>query len=220
LPPGNLDRSLYMQVKKAVELAGGRWKTGPQAFVFDCDPRPKFGLMLESGVAVDEKQKFQFFATPPDIAEEMVLRIGVTGCSVLEPSAGHGALANECRRRGALSITCFDINPECVSKLKAAGFTAKEADFLGLNPSRKFDRIIMNPPFTRGADLKHIAAALKWLKRDGILVSIMLKNKDEKTMEKLLAGWDYSIRDLPPGAFKKSGTSVETCELTVHRVTF
>lgn len=48
--------------------AGGRWNRSAQAHVFAGDPRPKLGLMLETGVAVDEQKKFQAFYTPPELA--------------------------------------------------------------------------------------------------------------------------------------------------------
>ena len=39
LPPIQLDRKLYQQVAKAIELIGGKWKGGKIAgFVFETDP--------------------------------------------------------------------------------------------------------------------------------------------------------------------------------------
>lgn len=66
------------------------------------DPRVKLGLTLETGVATDCKKTLQFFPTPPELAALVAIRSHVRGCSVLEPSAGHGALAKACVNEGAM----------------------------------------------------------------------------------------------------------------------
>ena len=49
----------------------------------------------------------------------------------------------------------------------------RQADFLECNGDLgTFDRIVMNPPFTNGDDIKHIMHALKMLKPGGRLVAI------------------------------------------------
>lgn len=74
----------------------------------------------------------------------------------------------------------------------------------------------MNPPFSRQADIKHVSHALKFLKPNGRLVSVMASsmtfrsNKLTTEFRELIDlrnGW---IEKLPEGAFKSSGTMVNT----------
>jgi len=88
LPPGQLARPLYEAVNKALVNAGGRWNKGAKGHVFPSDPRPKLGLMLETGVSVDTKKKLQAFYSPAAVAARVVELAEVSGQNVLEPSAG------------------------------------------------------------------------------------------------------------------------------------
>ncbi len=118
LPTGQLERKLYEKVAKAIQLAGGKWKTNKQGFVFDSDPRAKLGLALETGVVVDEKKLRQAFYTPEVIANEVARMANLDGHLVLELSAGDGALAKACLAYGASSVDTVEIDEETARKLK------------------------------------------------------------------------------------------------------
>jgi predicted RNA methylase len=224
--PNQLDRKLYEQVNKVIEFAGGKWNRSKKCHIFPGDPMTKLGVTLATGLAVDEKQKFQAFFTPPDLARRVVELAQVKGWRVLEPSAGHGALVEACARAGALSVKCIDINPEFCEKLTADGLTnVKCADFLTLpvpgDGLGQYDRIVMNPPFTRDSDMKHVAKAFQWLAPRGILVAIMLDNWKPIRRVRFLddlrresVGFPH-IYKLGEGEFEESGTKVETCILKV-----
>jgi len=217
LPGDRLERKLYESVNKALVNAGGKWNTKAQAHIFDGDPRQKLGLMLETGVAVDEKKKWQAFYTPPELAEEIAAMADVKGHLVLEPSAGDGALADACMKAGAFQIRCIEMNPEAVAKLEDKGYSPPcNADFLTQKPASPYKRIVMNPPFTKNQDIKHIAHALTWLDVDGLLVAVMLGNTERPKLKEMLNGHDWKIRDVPAGAFKESGTNIKTAILTVR----
>lgn len=89
-------------------------------------------------------------------------------------------------------------------------------DFLSVEPMASFDRIVMNPPFGRQADLKHVSHALKFLKPGGLLVSVMASsvtfrsNKLTTDFRQLIVDRGGHIEELPEGAFKSSGTMVNT----------
>lgn len=211
LPPGKLPRPLYEAVNKAIANCGGGWKRGV-GHVFDSNPSVKLGLTLESGESVDEKKKFQAFYTPSSLARRVVQMASVDGKLVLEPSAGLGALVEACVRSGARSVKCFEINPEAVTQLQADGFQDVVcADFLQCEPSKKFERIVMNPPFTKRQDLKHVGHAYKFLENGGRLVAIMQANR---TLEEIrcVVGADCDIVQHPvdAGEFKESGTDIAT----------
>ena len=72
LPLGQLDRKEYMEVKKKLELIGGKWKGGnTQGFVFEQDPKELLDKVCE-GENINLKKEFQFFETPEKIADKLV----------------------------------------------------------------------------------------------------------------------------------------------------
>jgi len=204
LPPGHL--AFYAKVKKAIETAGGKWQTNKQGFVFDSDPRARLGLALASGTVVDEKKNRQAFYTPQAVADEVAILAEVGGYLVLEPSAGEGALAKACLRAGAGGVHCIEIEETCLSSLKSIDrATVEIGDFLKMNGGQ-VKRIVMNPPFTKGQDLKHVTHAKKWLTPGGKLFAIV----PDKECPKFAAIGAITVKRFPAGAFKESGTSVAT----------
>jgi|SRR5215831_198064 len=212
LPPGQLPRPLYNLVDKALRNAGGKWNRSAQAHIFATDPSSKLAAILASGLAIDEKKRDQAFFTPSPIAIEVATLADVKGKHVLEPSAGEGALATACLQLGALEITCIEINVDRVLHLRQLGFSTLGADFLKERPERwePYERIVMNPPFRQGQDVKHVTQALKWLAPNGILVSIMFGNQDRRPFTQLVNQYHPEIIKLPRGTFKESGTDVPT----------
>lgn len=228
LPPGQLDRSLYEAVNKVLVNAGGKWKRGT-GHVFPSCPKAKLGLALETSVSVDEKKKFQAFYTPAALAARVVELAGVNGKDVLEPSAGEGALVRECIAQGAGSLTAVEINPEAVVCLRSLRVrTLVTGDFLTVGRFRedsafdKFDRIVMNPPFAKGQDIKHVLHALKFLKPGGRLVAIMspMVTASAKFSAGVLAAGCYPARweKVPEGTFKESGTNIRTVIATIDKL--
>ena len=91
-------------------------------------------------------------------------------------------------------------------------------DFLEQNGNLgKFDRVVMNPPFINGADIKHIKHALTFLKPGGRLVAICANGSRQREILKPLAedsgGW---WEDLPAGTFAEQGTGVNTALLVIE----
>lgn len=216
LPPGNLDRKTYVVVNRALEAAGGQWNRKTKSHIFDGNPRVKLGLIKDAGIVVDEKKKFQAFFTPADLAETIADLADVDGHTVFEPSAGEGALVDACMEAGALGVECVELNPESVGELRKRGYPVREGDFIALKPDEKYSRIVMNPPFTKNQDIKHVAHALKFLAPNGILVAVMSPNTSRPKFEALIEGLDYSIQDVPKDTFKESGTSIATIILTIR----
>ena len=214
LPPGQLPRELYMEVNKALTNIGGKWNTSAKAHLFAFDPRPKIAEMLGTGVSVDEKKKFQAFFTPPEVARLLVLKASVEGKSVLEPSAGEGALAEVCREAGCEYVHCIELNPEFAQKLEAKKFPTTNTDFLKMpTPKMGYDVVVMNPPFTKNQDIKHVTHAMNFVREGGVLVAIMMGNSERPAVQKMVKALDFksvSYEAIPAGAFKESGTPIET----------
>lgn len=221
--PGQMSRELYEAVNKVLKNAGGKWKRGT-GHVFTSDPRAKLGLVLETGVSVDERKKYQAFYTPPELARFVAEAGDVSGRLVLEPSAGHGALADACMAAGALGVACVELQPESAAILKGKGYATDMLDFLAIEPLPIYERVVMNPPFTKGQDVKHVVHALKWLSprgradSGGRLVSVVMGSaRDmEAKWKKALAPHPFSLFDLPEGSFKESGTAINTSLLTIQ----
>lgn len=219
LPPGQLDRRLYQQVDKALTNAGGKWSKKAQAHLFPTDAGPKLAEMMGTGVAVDEKKRDQAFFSPPEVALAAVRLADVRNRTVLEPQAGNGALVQACKVAGAGHITCVEINPIYETDLKRQADKVTITDFLTYEPAENesYDRVVMNPPFTRNQDVTHVNHALRFLKPDGVLVSVMLDNQDRKPFRELRDHYAPRIVELPHGAFKASGTDVPTVLIRIGR---
>lgn len=218
---GQIERKLYERAAKAVADAGGKWNTKAKAMLFDGDAAEAIEPILLTGEITSRKVELQAFFTPPTLAETVALAAEIKpGHMVLEPSAGHGALANAALWHGG-HVTCYDIDAKHVAILSAAGFETYQVDFMTTNPDPVFDRVVMNPPFTRQQDVKHVMHALKFLKPGGRLVAIMspswLTRGDNLSanFRKLLDCLSADTIALPEGSFKSSGTNVSTVLVTI-----
>lgn len=213
LPPALLDPKLYAQVNKAIVTAGGKWKSGKvRAHVFPGDAREALGMALETGVVIDTKKVRQAFYTPQVVADEVAMIAGVEGMRVLEPSAGDGALVDACRKFGAREVECIEMEPKCRESLEAKADGVKIADFLAEKPSAVYDLVVMNPPFAKGQDVKHVSHAVKWLKPGGKLYAIV----PAKDCPKLAGLGARTVKEFAAGSFKESGTSVATRLITIE----
>jgi predicted RNA methylase len=221
LPPQQLERKLYEDVNKALVNAGGKWNRSAGAHLFNSDPRAKLGLGIETGVVIDEKKLYQAFFTPPELAKRVVELADVKGKTVLEPSAGIGALAHECLAFNSTHVVCVEINKEFCDKLwRISNCAVFNKDFLEFDPHMRFECVVMNPPFRVNTDCKHVRHALKFLAQKGRLVSIMGGNIGRPAFTALLSdiedsGRQYRIHDVEEGAFKESGTNIKTIILEV-----
>ncbi len=184
---------------------------------------------LKAGVQVVAAP--QLFPTPKAIVEMIIDRAQpIDGKTVLEPSAGTGAIV-----RGLLDVaegglgalgqvTAVELNAELVRALTLnfPGISVYQCDFLGIQPDSgrmgRFDLILMNPPFERGADLEHVQHALKFLADGGKLVAVMANSATRLQILRGMEGCgDYSIdiEPLPDGSFKDQGTNVRTVLVTI-----
>ncbi|WP_247455406.1 class I SAM-dependent methyltransferase [Bradyrhizobium sp. 174] len=160
----------------------------------------------------------QLFPTSPELAAEVAELADIRpGHRILEPSAGTGALIEAARVHGAgsLDIVAIEINYQVAQALGRSqqGVTIINGDFMDMAGAvDKFDRIIMNPPFERGADIQHIEHARKFLKPGGRLVAICANGPRQRArLEPIATEW----RDLPPGSFKHAGTMVNTALVVI-----
>ena len=176
LPAEQLERPLYERVNKVLVGAGGTWNRTARGHVFPdaIDPRPLLLHAIATGVATNRQQSLQAFYTPAALATQLVRNHLALqpGHRVLEPSAGHGALALAAAQyTSRADILCIEIDLSAVERLKGYGFPVLCQDFLTL-PGRPVDCVVMNPPFTRGQDMAHVLHALQFLPPGGRLVAL------------------------------------------------
>lgn len=99
------------------------------------------------------KQDSQFYPTPVEVIDRIMMDEDVTGKKVLEPSAGTGNIVRWCMSHGAREVVAYEIDEylrRIVShECKVIGddfLKATEADVVGV------DYVIMNPPFHCAAE--------------------------------------------------------------------
>ena len=222
---GQLDRKLYVEVNAALEALGGAWNRKAKAHLFDQDPSDALDQVLVDGEWSDRKRDFDQFFTPAALAKRIVAAADVKGKSVLEPSAGHGALVREALVQGAKRVACVERDPRCCEVLrdvqKMNGGTARmaviETDFMtwSADSANMFECVVMNPPFSRKQDIDHVTAAFGCVRTGGRLVAIMstgtMFRSDKKTVAFNNLVHDYgTIEKLPDNSFRESGTNVST----------
>mgnify|MGYP000365576461 CR=1 FL=1 len=172
-----------------------------------------------------------YFPTPPEVVQRMLEAAEVSPLhSVLEPSAGGGAIIEQLphtqpENEAAANVVCvMEINPTLCEVLRLRGFDARPTDFLEMpEPGFKFDRILMNPPFEKQADIQHIKHAFSFLATGGRLIAISSPSwqwrEDRKALD--FKCWLQSVggvvEELPPGSFKQSGTAVNTVLITIEK---
>jgi predicted RNA methylase len=188
--------------------------------------------VVVDGEFTDRKRDFEQFFTPPALAARVVKLADVEGKSVLEPSAGHGAIAVECIAQGARSVTMVEKDLACREVVTVA--TAARAtnlctlafrpdDFMAWESGATFDRVAMNPPFGRQQDIAHVTRAYGMLSPGGRLVAIMsagVKWREDNRSKVFRALVEYAhgtIESLPQGSFKSSGTDVHTVLVTMEK---
>lgn len=198
-PPASTDPRPNLERERVVREPCAIAK--PEPTVFDA-----MRDTLKAGVQVVSAN--QLFPTPADLAARLVELAQIESTHrVLEPSAGTGRLINTLSGKGA-ELVAVEIHAGMADSLRRnwQGIDVRCADFLSLNGDiGTFDRIVMNPPFERGDDIKHIRHALEHLRPGGRLVAICANGPRQRA--DLMPDATEWI-DLGPGAFAESGTNV------------
>jgi methylase of polypeptide subunit release factors len=223
---GQLDRKLYVQVDKALKLMGGKWNTKARAHLFEDAAEDVIADAIATGTVLDLKKHFQFFETPPDVAELLVdhAQLHKDQC-MLEPSAGRGAIIKVIRARFGENLYLFacelwDKNREA---LREMGVQIAMPNFFELVGCRPFDRIIANPPFTCGQDVDHVTHMIEMLAPGGRLASVMSpgwrfrEDKKFRAFRERAQALGAEWHELPPGSFAASGTNVNAGIIVIQK---
>jgi hypothetical protein len=116
-----------------------------------------------------------YFATPEPVGLKMMEWADIRpGEAVLEPSAGHGAIARWMPDTAVRTA----IEPSMTLRSRLAMVfdgTMLDHDFEDLNIVNKYDAIVMNPPFGSGGKtaIEHVAKAARHLRDGGRIVALI-----------------------------------------------
>jgi hypothetical protein len=217
---GQLDRPTYVKVNKVLEACGATWNKKLKVHLFADGAEKRIDEILSTGEVEVPKDEFNFFPTPAKIVDLMLAKVALAGKTVLEPSAGQGAIALKAKELGA-NVHCYELMDANFEKLVKDFPLSIKADFLTITPSPLFDVVLMNPPFLKQNDIKHVSHALMFLKPGGTLVAIMGASftfrTDTRTQvfNELLERFGAVVEHLPEKSFKESGTLVNTVMVTI-----
>lgn len=226
LPRVQFNKKSYADAKKWIEEAGGSWQGGKvQGFTFPFNADRVFSILHE-GKRCNLQQDFQFFATPPEVADWLVMLAGGVheDEKVLEPSAGTGAIIDAIHRSCKdLVVDCFELMPENKELLsKKSNINILGDDFttydLGL-----YDKIIANPPFSKNQDIRHVRRMYEHLNNGGTVAAIMschwkiASEKECADFREWLKDVHAKVCDIEEGSFKQSGTGIETTAVIIQK---
>lgn len=226
LPNVQFSRKSYAEAKKRIENAGGKWVGGSiQGFTFQFNAERVFSILKE-GKQCNLQQEFQFFPTPPEVADWLVMLAGgiEENDRVLEPSAGTGAIVDAIHRSCKnVVVDCFELMPENKEQLlKKTNIALIGEDFtkceFGL-----YTKIIANPPFSKNQDVKHVKRMYEHLDHGGTLASIMSchwkigSEKECSDFRNWLDEVNAKVYDLENGAFSESGTKINTSAVVISK---
>ena len=229
LGPEKLDRKAYEKVNRVLELAGGKWNRSAKAHLFEGPMTAEEHLegVIQTGEITDAKKEFQFFETTAPVVNRILHFAELNASSrVLEPSAGHGAIALRAAEV-AKEVVCIELNADCVTELKgnapANMIVHHSGDFLEVEPLATFSHVLMNPPFSKAQDAKHILRAFEWLEKGGRLVAVasagvtFRKDRAYAELRELIEKQGGTVEELPAGSFQASGTMVNTVLIVLDK---
>ena len=159
-----------------------------------------------------------YFPTPDSVIAQMIAEAEIEDdMRVLEPSAGDGRIIRAVKSAWPeIDIRGYEIDPD---RAKEAGVRC--FDFMQAYAEPTYDRILMNPPFSHGRWHQHVLHAWDMLLPGGRLVAVIPFGS---VREKYAERWNTIYREgfvneitVPKGAFKESGTMIETRILVLEK---
>ena len=169
------------------------------------------------------REGVDYFPTPEPLGYKMMEWANMgEGDTVLEPSAGHGAIARYAPKGN--QMVAIEPSQSLFTKLqlKAGGLGRKFQNtiFENYDISNKHDVVVMNPPFgTAGTTaIAHLGKAFKHLEEGGRVVALIPRGSTDKKFEKWIEGEKTAVMraevELPDIVFKQAGTNV-VCRVVV-----
>lgn len=221
LSANSLTDDEYDEIKPSIEAIGGHWRERYKGFVFSYNPADRLQKLSSEPPVISEYRKWQdstqYFPTPVSVVKRMLNICEINeNTRILEPSAGRGAILDHIPCGHLQIIEPDPINCTYLKKkgYKVIPYSFEEAVEEGM--IRPYNLVLMNPPFTRQRDIKHILLAYEGLEENGVLVSVMSENSlyyDKPltiNFRLFLKESNAEIIPLPYGSFAESSTYIDT----------
>jgi 16S rRNA A1518/A1519 N6-dimethyltransferase RsmA/KsgA/DIM1 with predicted DNA glycosylase/AP lyase activity len=141
-----------------------------------------------------------FYPTPTNLIRKMLSHIDFrTIRTVLEPSAGKGDIVEHIekqfkythsynRNEKKYDIDSIELDNNLRHILQGKNYRVVHDDFLNYNTYKKYDAIVMNPPFSQGD--KHLLKAIEMQQQGGKIVCLLnsetIKNPYSNTRKELI----------------------------------
>ena len=175
-----------------------------------------------------------YFATPEPIGFKMVEWLDLTpNEDVLEPSAGHGAIARFLTGETNNKLIEPSYNLSTQLKVNTKGDVLQQ-NFETYHIGNKFDAIAMNPPYGTNSKtaMEHVAKAFNHLRPNGRLIAIVPSGPSmQKRLDEFMYGVDPKTKkpinpnahiiaeiNLPTSTFNRAGTSVSTKIIVIDNI--
>lgn len=231
-----LDRDLYVKVNEVLERFGGKWNKKSGGHVFPYDPSDYLSKYLADG-ELPEKNPMAFFPTPKALVELMIEECKNylhSDSDILESSAGTGSIIDGIIEYDMYkSITAVELDSYRFSVLsnKYKSHSKEKIilindDFLELELNKKFDAVIINPPFSvignANCYIDHIIKSWSLLKDAGILAAITpsgwltSQTKKVKEFRDFVFENGFYFENIDE-AFKEVGTKVSTLTVILEK---
>ena len=163
------------------------------------------------------REGIDYFPTPEPLGQKMVEWADARpGEHMLEPSAGHGAIARFFPE--TTSRTLVEPSSELASRaeLSSPGARVLTSRFEDLHAVNKYHAIVMNPPFGHaGATaIEHLQKAATHLADGGRIVALIPHGATDAKFERLMDSdamkHVYKVADinLPTSTFERAGTKI------------
>lgn len=226
LPQVQFNKKSYADAKKWIEEAGGSWQGGKvQGFIFPFNAERVFSI-LKDGKRCNLQQEYQFFETPDGVADWLVMLAGGIheDDTVLEPSAGRGALIKAIHRAcPSVMVECYELMPENREFLHSLGNVILLGEDFAKDSIGSYSKIIANPPFVNNQDIDHVRLMYERLEEGGTLAAITSPHWKFASEKKCAAFRQWidevhgQVFEIGAGEFKESGTSISTMAVVIKK---
>ena len=230
-----LDRKQYLNINEVLETIGLKWTKWKKAHIIDWLTQEELenaiNDVIETGEVETLKEtikKFQFYPTPKEVAKYLIELADIKQWEdVLEPSAWLWDIVSEIDKTNCRDIFMFELDPNKIDELIKIRDNRKWerkyiidcCDFLNRETMIKVPKIIMNPPFSKSQDVKHILEAYKYLQDWWRIVSVAssaIQTREWKLYDELRALNPEFIK-LPDWSFKESWTMVNSVIVVINK---
>ena len=184
-------------VDRVLEAIGGI-KNRNGRFQFEYKFKEIVDQVVISG-RIPNQKSFQYYPTPDAIAKyaTSLADIGPND-DCLEPSAGQGGLAKHMPKERTV---CVELSGLHADILKTQDYRVIQDDFVlwAEKTSQRFNKIIMNPPYSQNRAKLHVEKAMSLLKYEGVLVAILPASFKGK---EIISGFEHDYSDIYENEFK------------------